>query len=80
MRLIFEDVDGETGVIRTDLRVRYDGKWRQEVEECVDSVEAEITEYGEYTVDEAFTLLIADLPDAAPIVEVERVNASAEEE
>lgn len=75
VRLSLKDAHGDTGTITEDLEVEYTGAWKQQVKECLEQAENEVrSTEGEFRVVDVFTLLVIDLPDAAPIVEVERIE------
>lgn len=71
--LSFTDVEGNAGVITDDLEVEYSGRWRAEIEHLVDELTADLEADGARGAREEYGLLIAELPDEAPIVEIERV-------
>lgn len=74
MKVTFRDSNGQTGVISEALEVDYAGEWIGEVEDCIDRVVEDLGgDDGESPADE-LDHLIVDLPEAAPIVEVQRTD------
>lgn len=72
MELVFIDAAGETGVITEELRLEYDGPWRDQVARYLSEVEAEYREDGSVVVEEAFSELVVGLPERTAVDSVER--------
>lgn len=77
MRVTFEDRDGRRGEVTEGLEVRYAGRWRSAVTDCVERLRRERSAdldgkpiHGE---------LVVELPEEAPIVEIECVDESDDE-
>lgn len=71
--LSFKDYNGTTGKVTETLDVEYNGKWKQDVEECVQIVENDTSPGHETSPsDDPYTRLVLELPEEAPIVEVEQ--------
>lgn len=75
MRVVFEDVDGRTGVITPGLEVAYAGDWRADVESCVERVEDEQDDgTDEPAPGRLYSELVIELSEVVPIVEIEQVE------
>lgn len=73
--VVFRDADGREGYISEGLEVDYPGKWDEEVEACVARIEDEHSSGSGASPNRAvYNHLLIDLPEVAPIVEVERVD------
>lgn len=73
MTLTFRDVDGTEGIVTDELEVEYSGAWKREITEFVERL------VGEESVEDRWfegynemTHLLIELPEAAPVVEIER--------
>lgn len=75
MRLSFEDHNGATGEVTESLDVEYSGNWKEDVEECVRTVESDLSP-GPDTgpAEDPYTRLVLELPEEAPIVEIEQTD------
>lgn len=71
----FRDPEGRTGQISESLEVAYAGEWEEEVEEGLRRIEAADTPDGrsEHLM-EVYTRIVLELPEVAPIVEIERID------
>lgn len=68
-------MDGQRGRVTDSLDVEYSGDWREDVEECVQDVEEDVDAGGEHgRPDDLYTRLVLELPEEAPIVEVEQTD------
>ena len=76
MKLSFRDYNGRTGEVTETLDVQYNGNWEEDVEECVGSVEDDLSP-GRDTgpAEDPYTRLVIELPEEAPIVEVEQTDS-----
>ena len=75
MTLSFRDTDGQRGRVTDSLDVEYSGDWREDVEECVQDVEEAVDSGGgSEPTDDLYTRLVLELPEEAPIVEVEQTD------
>lgn len=76
MRLSFRDTNGTTGTVTETLEVNYNGKWEADVEECVRTVENGLCPTQDASLsDDPYTRLVVELPEEAPIVEVEQTDS-----
>ena len=75
MTVSFRDTHGHRGRVTDDLDVEYSGDWREDVEECVQDVEEDVsTGDGSRRGDDFHNRLILELPEEAPIVEAEQTD------
>lgn len=75
MTLSFKDTDGASGKVTETLDVEYNGSWEEDVEECVQNVENDLTVTDEnISREDLYTRLVLELPEEAPIVEVEQTD------
>lgn len=65
--LSFEDANGRRGKVTETLEIDYSGPWKEDIEETVQKVETDCK-------DDPYTRLILELPEEAPIVEIEQVD------
>jgi hypothetical protein len=71
--LAFRDANGIDGTIAADLSVTYDGEWEAAIEQFVSEVTAAHSDGdGDIETAAAFTELVVDLPEHAPIQSIER--------
>lgn len=76
MKVIFEDLDGRRGEVTEELEVRYSGPWRSVVIDCVERLRTERSDDPDR--DPIHAELVVELPEEAPIVEIECVSGSEE--
>lgn len=74
MRVVFEDLDGRRGEVSEDLVVHYDGRWRSAVTDCVERLRSERA--GTPGDKPIHVELVVELPEEAPIVEIECVDGA----
>lgn len=76
MALSFKDIDGTNGRVTQPLNVEYEGKWKKDVEKCVQDIEEDLgTNRGENNEEQPYTQLVLALPEEAPIVKVEQTDS-----
>ncbi|QLD90557.1 hypothetical protein HWV07_16540 [Natronomonas salina] len=75
VELRFTDPHGRTGRISESLEVDYEGQWEEEVSRGLERIKADAGP-GEPDdpLDEVYTLIVLELPDETPIIEVERTD------
>lgn len=75
VELRFEDPHGRTGRISESLEIDYEGRWEEEVSRGLERITA-ATDADELDdpLDEVYTLIVLELPDETPIIEVERTD------
>jgi len=76
MPLTFQDAHGNRGTVTDALEVEYAGDWADDVESCVARVVDDRDADGGRRPRNVHSELVVELPDAAPVVEVERTDAS----
>lgn len=75
VELRFTDPDGRTGRISETLEIDYEGEWEEEVTSGLERIAADAGAEGpEDPLHEVYTLIVLELPDEAPIIEVERTD------
>lgn len=75
VELRFKDPDGRTGRISETLEIDYDGEWEEEVTRGLERIKAEAgPDDPDDPLHEVYTLIVLELPDEAPIIEVERTD------
>lgn len=73
--VFFRDAEDRPGRVTEDLVVDYHGEWNEAVEACVRRIEAEHgSGAGEAFDADVSDELLIELPEEAPIVEIERVG------
>lgn len=76
-RLSFRDIHGQCGFVTGDLEVEYSGRWKPSVARCVDQVSDDVASAdGDDGTGDLFDQLIIEIPEQAPIVAVEREEAT----
>lgn len=74
-QLHFTDTRGREGEISESLEVEYDGQWRQEVAAELRRIAAEAQQDDpEDPPTDVYTRIVLELPDEAPVKEVERTD------
>lgn len=77
MTLSFEDTDGRSGRVTETFEVVYAGPWKADVEACVRRIENDHRgDEPDRQADDPYTRLILELPEEAPVVEVERLDTT----
>lgn len=73
MWITFQDESGQSGKVTADLRLEYDGHWKDEIPEYLDELEQEFQADDE-TVDIEARLqeLMIELPERTPVIRIER--------
>lgn len=69
-RILFRDIHGNQGSIDEELDVNYQGRWDGEIEESINQIEAQ------YPSKEMYDHLVIELPEAAPVSDVERFDTT----
>ena len=72
--VVFRGAKNSPGRVTEDLVVDYHGEWNEAVEACVRRIEAEHGGAGGTFDTDVSNELVIELPEEAPIVEVERVG------
>lgn len=73
----FTDADGVKGYVTKNLEVEYQGRWVDEVRESIEEIRDEhCSRNAEGSVEDVGSSLVIGLPEAAPIIEVERLDKS----
>lgn len=67
-RVIFRDTHGKRGSITEELTVKYQGRWEGQIEECIERIDEE------YAAEEVCDHIVVELPEKAPVDDVERVD------
>lgn len=73
MVLKFQDEHGQAGEVAADLTMDYDGYWKDEINRCLNQLVADLdAEDGTADTDAIIHELLIELPERAPITQVER--------
>lgn len=73
MGIHFTDVKGREGAINDSLKVDYEGTWSEEIEEYVTELEGDVcSEDRAFDGHNVMSHLVMELPEVAPIIEVEQ--------
>lgn len=77
MAVEFTDKDGMNGRISGSLEVEYYGRYRHEIEAFVSGLEDLCGEDRGFDGEDVMTHILLELPEAAPVIEVERPIATS---
>lgn len=76
MPIVFRDRDGVKGWISEALEVEYYGRFADEIERFVSGAEEFCEEDRTFDGEDVMTHVLLELPENAPVIEVERPIAS----
>jgi hypothetical protein len=75
MPLSFEDANGRNGRVTETFEIVYAGSWREDIEACVRRIENDHhSDDPDRRADDPYTRLILELPEEAPIIEIEQTD------